>query len=422
MRVVVVNDFAHVNGGAAAVAIDSAVGLARRGHRVSFFAAVGPVDDRLPDAGVEVVCTGQHEVVRDPSRVRAACQGLWNTAASRALNSHLNGVGREDTVIHLHGWSKALSTSVARAAMRGGFKIVCTLHDYFAACPNGGFFDFGSLKHCQLRPLSVACLTRNCDSRSYSHKLWRVARQVVQERVGGLPAGIDAFVVLSRLSGSILRPLLPQEARIFEIQNPIDVPRQPPVEVEKNSDFMLVGRLSPEKGGALFAGAAREAGVPALFVGDGPSRQEIASTYPSASITGWVPKGRVTDYLARARCLVFSSLWYEAQPLVPLEAAARGVPAIVSDGCAGAESVEDGVTGLLFRNGDAGSLAAALRRMGDDALVRRLGRAAYERFWTAPPTLASHVDGLELAYRELLGGGGLNRIEEAAVAMMGKRS
>ena len=403
MRVVVVNDFAHVNGGAAAVAIDSAIGLARRGHRVSFFSAVGPVDSRLRDAGVEVVCTGQHEILRDPSRMRAVCQGLWNPTASRALSSHLNGDGREHTVIHLHGWSKALTTSVTRAAIDRGFKTVCTLHDYFAACPTGGFFDFRSLKHCQLRPLSLACLMRNCDSRSYSQKLWRVARQVVQERAGGLPGGIDAFVVLSRLSSNILRPHLPKEAHVFEVQNPVDARRATPVEVERNYDFVMIARLSPEKGAALFARAARKAGVPAMFVGDGPSRKEIASANPSASITGWVPKGRVTDYLARSRCLVFSSLWYEAQPLVLLEAASHGVPAIVSDGCAGAENVVDGVTGLLFKDGDVGSLAAALRRMNDDTFVRRLGRAAYEKYWDDPWTLDRHVKGLENVYCAVLG-------------------
>jgi glycosyltransferase involved in cell wall biosynthesis len=403
MRIVIANDFAHVNGGAAAVAIDSAIGLARRGHRVSFFSAVGPADARLSEAGVEVVCTGQYEILRDPSRVRAMCQGLWNPAASRALNSHLNGDGREDTVVHLHGWSKALSTSVARTAMSGGFKIVCTLHDYFVACPNGGFFDHSSLRHCHRKPLSFSCLACNCDPRSYSHKLWRAARQVVQERVGGLPGSVDAFVVLSRLSTNILRPHLPREARIFEVQNPIDVPRQPPVEVEKNRDFVLVGRLSPEKGGALFASAAREAGVPALFVGDGESRHEIASIYSSANITGWVPKAQVAECLGLARAMIFPSLWYEAQPLAPLEAASRGVPAIVSDGCAGAESVEAGVTGLLFKNGDVGSLTAALRRMNDDSFVRRLGRAAYEKYWHYPRTVDRHVEGLEAVYRAVLG-------------------
>jgi hypothetical protein len=60
-QLIVVNDHAHINGGAAKVAIDSAVGFARRGWRVTFFAAVGPVEQGLVDAGVEVVLLDQPE-------------------------------------------------------------------------------------------------------------------------------------------------------------------------------------------------------------------------------------------------------------------------------------------------------------------------------------------------------------------------
>ena len=403
MRVVVVSDFAHVNGGAASVAIESAIGLARRGHEVSFISAVMPVDDRLGEAGVKVFCTGQHEILKDPNRLRATCQGLWNPQAARAFSCHLNGDGRENTIIHLHGWTKALSTSVVRAAVRRGFKTVCTLHDYFVACPNGGFFDHVSLRHCHRQPLSVSCITCNCDMRSYSHKLWRVARHVVQERVGSLPGGIDAFVVLSRLSCDILRPHLPREARVFEVLNPINACRLPPFEPERHAAFTMIGRLTPDKGGSLLARAAHDVGVSAVFVGEGLSRHEIATACPAATITGWVPKERVPGFLEKARALVLPSLWYEAQPLVVLEAASRGVPAIVSDGCAGRESLEDGVTGLLFKNGDVRSLASALRRMNDDAFVRRLGHAAYEKYWANPLTPERHVVRLEQVYDSVLG-------------------
>ena len=46
-NVVVINDYAHVNGGAASVAIDSALGLAGAGLRVYFISVVGPLDARL---------------------------------------------------------------------------------------------------------------------------------------------------------------------------------------------------------------------------------------------------------------------------------------------------------------------------------------------------------------------------------------
>lgn len=403
MRVVTVSDFAHVNGGAASVAIAGAIGLARRGHGVSFFSAVGPVDPRLEQSGVTVLCTEQCEIAKDPRRIRAAVQGVWNSGASRAFVSHLRDLDSRDTVIHLHGWSKALSSSVARTAIDRGFKVVCTLHDYFCACPTGGFFDARTSSHCARTPLSVACITCNCDVHSYRHKLWRVVRQVAQQKVGGIPARIDAFIVLSRLSRIVLQPYLPKTARLFELSNPVEIPLSVRVDVGSNRAFTLIGQLTLVKGGLLFAAAARHCGAQAVFVGDGPSAQEITAANPAATITGWVSQERVGDYLSKARALVFPSLWYEAQPLVVLEAAARGVPAIVSDGCAAAESVRDGMTGLLFKNGDAASLAAALRRLSDDDLVRRLGRGAYETYWADPPSLEHHVAELEKVYRCVLG-------------------
>lgn len=403
MRVVIVSDFAHVNGGAASVAIAGAIGLARRGHGVSFFSAVGPFDARLEKSGVRVLCTEQCEIAKDPRPIRAAVQGVWNRSAARAFAAHLHDLDRRDTIIHLHGWSKALSSSVVRTATEGGFKIACTLHDYFCACPTGGFFDARTASHCHVKPLSMACVTCNCDVRSYRQKLWRVVRQLAQERAGRIPSGIDAFIVLSRLSRLVVQPYLPQTARMFEISNPIDIPLGGPVDVGSNRAFTMIGQLSLVKGGHLFASAARDCGVKAVFVGDGPSAQEITAANPAATITGWVSQERVREYLSKARALVFPSLWYEAQPLVVLEAAARGVPAVVSDGCAAAESVRDGMTGLLFKNGDATSLASALRRLSDDDLVRRLGRGAYETYWADPPVLERHVAELERAYRVVLG-------------------
>ncbi len=68
---------------------------------------------------------------------------------------------------------------------------------------------------------------------------------------------------------------------------------------------------------------------------------------------------------------MFPSLWYEGQPLTVLEAKGLGTPVIVADGCAGREEIEDGVSGLWFKGGDADDLARALERIGNDALVTR---------------------------------------------------
>ena len=185
MNVVVVSDVAHVNGGNAAVALASAIGLAARGHAVTLFAGAGPVDARIKASSITVVCTDQQSIADDPSRTRAMVQGIWNATAARAMARMLRGMDLGDTVGHCHGWDKVLSASVVRTAMATGAEAVCTYHDYVSVCPTGGFYNHQKDRICELQPLSSACVLEGCDRRNFSHKLWRVARNTVQRQWAG---------------------------------------------------------------------------------------------------------------------------------------------------------------------------------------------------------------------------------------------
>src|SRR5512134_2245566 len=79
--IVVASDHASINGGLAKVAIESAIGLASRGYHVIYFAAVAPIEPRLREAGVDVICLGQPDLLNDPSALRAAGRGIWNRQA-----------------------------------------------------------------------------------------------------------------------------------------------------------------------------------------------------------------------------------------------------------------------------------------------------------------------------------------------------
>lgn len=403
VTIVVVNDFAYVNGGSAQVALASAKALAARGHRVIVFAAVGPTSTDLQQPNLSTICLGQHEIVEDPNRARAFVQGIWNLRASREMASLLSQLNPAETIIHVHGWTKALSASVVRRAVVRGFRVVCTLHDYFSACPNGAFFHYPKAEACRLRPLSFACIASDCDKRNFAHKLWRVMRQIVQQRMGRLPGGIHQFIVPSRLCRGLLQETLPPGSNTHLVRNPIDMPKRDPVTAEANSAYTFVGRLAMEKGCLLLASAGHLAGCPVTFVGDGECREALERGFPSAVITGWCDRPGLIRALSNARVLAAPSLCYETQGLAVVEAAALGIPAIVPDTSAARESIIDGVTGLLFKGGDAEDLAAKMRVMRDNDTVRRMGRAAYHQYWSSPEHLESHVDRLEEIYEMTTG-------------------
>ena len=79
------------------------------------------------------------------------------------------------------------------------------------------------------------------------------------------------------------------------------------------------------------------------------------------------------------------------------------MPSIVPDTSGARDWVDDGIDGFWFRGGDADDLSRQiLRLLREPALAARLGRAAYERFWAAPPTLDQHLSELERIYGDML--------------------
>ncbi|CAO3361151.1 glycosyltransferase family 4 protein [Azospirillum palustre] len=406
--VVILCDHAHPSGGLAKVAIASAVGLAGRGHRVQFFTAVPPIDPALLTDGITVHCLEQADLKGNADRVQAALRGLWNREAARALESLLAGCPANDTVIHIHGWAKALSPSVFPVCRKSGLPVLLTLHDYFPLCPNGAFFVFPEGVNCPHRALSAGCLATDCDARALHHKWWRAARHAAGALAGGFTGGM-ALVTLSDRQRAVIAPHLPPGTMTLPIPNPVEVPDEirtlGPAPVAGNRHVLFVGRLSREKGAALLADAAAEAGCPVRFVGDGDEMETVRRLNPEAELAGWLPPHDVLEEVRRARALVVPSLWYETFGLAAYEALANGVPVIVSDNCAAAEAVLSGENGFLFRSGDTADLARCLKLFSHDAEVTRLGCNAYDRYWQAPFTLDRHLDRVEEVYRAALSGG-----------------
>ena len=400
-RVVVVYDFGSINGGAAQVAIASALGLRRAGLEVDYYCAVGPAAPSFAGSGVRFHCLEQADLVSDPKRLTAAARGLWNRAAAQGLRKLLETCDPSSTIVHLHGWTKGLSASIFPVIEELRMPSVTTLHEFFTVCPNGGFFDYQRNEICTRRAMGVDCITTHCDVRSYGQKLWRVARQGFTQFAGEVPAGLRDVIFISELSREILTPYFSSSTRWHAVRNPLQVEMTPRATAEANAKFLFVGRLSPEKGADLFAAAAAKAGVGLRIVGDGPVRERIATNWPEAELTGWLQPSAVLGEIRASRALVFPSFWYEGQPLVVQEALANGVPVIVADRTAAREVVRDGHNGLWFRHGDEASLVDALRRMADDATVEALSRNAHADYWASPPTLQAHIDRLIEVYGEL---------------------
>ena len=402
-HVVFLNDHCHVQGGASRIAIDEAVAVAELGVDVTFLGATGPIGAELAGSRVRTICLEQPELASAATNPAVILQGLWNATAARRMRTLLAGLDPARTVVHVHGFTKSLTTSPLRAAVRAGFPVVVTLHDFFSSCPNGNLYNYVTELPCPLRPMSLRCVSTNCDKRRYADKLYRVGRSALQRWPGLLPSGVRHYIGLSRHSVELMSPYLAPDAQIHRLENIIDLVAQQPVEIRKDGALVFVGRLDPEKGVAMLLEAADRVGESVVFVGEGPLRGAVEAR-GRHRVTGWQSAQQVQGELDGARCLLFPSQWYETYGLVVSEAAARGVPSIVSDVSAPAERISNGVSGFVFKSGDVAALARCLAATADHVELARLGRNAYDAYWSAPPDRANHTARLLKIYAAVLDG------------------
>ena len=360
--IVIVSDFGYVEGGAVAVAVKTALLLASKGRKVVFFCGEGPICEDLALSDVETVCLDMPSINSNPSRLNAIRNGIWNSHAYESFLGLLKRDDLKDAIVHVHTWTKVLSSAVFAAATENGNPILLTVHDYFSVCPNGGFYDYNDKRICGRKPMSGSCICRNCDKRSYAQKLWRVARQARQDRwVRNNPKVHYAFV--SEYCRDILIPFLHSEYNYVVLRNPIDHLKCSDDRHEHDA-FLFIGRVSPEKGADLFCEAVTAIGAKGIVIGDGEMLAELQARYPQIEFTGWVKPEQMRSHgINRAIAMVQPSRLHETALLTPLQMLELGVPCIVPDRCAARDYVEEGVNGLLFKTGDVEDLERAMRKM-----------------------------------------------------------
>jgi glycosyltransferase involved in cell wall biosynthesis len=418
-RVVIINDRSTEVGGASNLAILSARLLEQSGIPVTFFAgddagATKPVVDTINLSGAPLVNQG---------RMAAFASGLYNPGAYTALARLISQSDTPSTIYHVHGWSKILSPSIFRALSPVRERVVLHAHDYFLACPNGGFANYRTHNVCTLAPMSGACLTTQCDKRGYHEKLWRTARHAMRERfftTRHMPANL--VIVHERMTDYFVRAGMNIQ-QVFTVRNPVSAFLEGPVEPWKRRKLFFIGRLEPEKGFEDAARAARLAKVDLHIIGDGAGRALLERDYPEITIHGWQSREGIRAIVGEARAIVVSSRVPEPFGLAALEAVSSGLPVIVPSLALLGKELSDLDCGLTFRNGDIASLAEAMRRMSDDdAMVARMSANCLREAPDLAHTTESWGEALKSIYVRVLARADAQRAKGSAGAEMRTRS
>lgn len=377
-HVVLLSDLSTESDGPTTVALTAARVLRKKNIEVTYVCGDNGESAELASIGVRIVAVRGKEIAK-ANPFNAALFGLYSRDAARVVGNVIREVDGEGVVYHLHNWSKILSPSIFRVLDKVSERLFISTHDYFLACPNGGYFNFQKKQPCELVPLSAACLGTNCDRRSYFEKFWRVARSVV--RLALIDLSRKRATILAVHDGMVdhlIRGGISADS-ITVLRNPVTPWSEKRISAENNRKFLFVGRLDHDKGAELLAGSARRAGVPLQMVGDGHLRSFLEQAYPEIDLLGWRPRGEIARISKDARAVVMPTGSRETFGLVAFEALTSGLPVIISKFAATCDEIVRNGIGLSCDPYDASALADALRRLdGDDDNLRLMSERAWK--------------------------------------------
>ncbi len=347
----------------------------------------------MVDTERQLLTRAGHQVARfmahNPSGAGAApavAVAAWNAAAADRLN-RVVAETRPD-VVHVHNTWFALSPAIFSTLHRQRIPTVLTLHNYRLICAAATLFrDGGVCTDCVGdRPWHAVRHACYRDSRPMS----MVAASTIElhQRTGTWHRHVDRFLALSQFGRDrFIEGGLPAD-RIEVKSNSVPDPGPRSRDVATAREVVYLGRLAPEKGISLLLEAwhPEDHGLELVVVGSGPQEPQLrAMAPPRVRFHGQLPADEVRALLLRARALVFPSLWYEGQGLVALEAAAAGLPVVLSDLGVMSALFAPHADELLFAPGDPVALRDALARLGDDDFVQcagQLTRRVYEQRYT----------------------------------------
>jgi glycosyltransferase involved in cell wall biosynthesis len=383
MKVLMINKFYYLRGGAERSLFEIKKVLEARGHRVIPFSMQDERNEPTPFARyfVDNVEFNQDHSLRE--KVGIVPRVIYFRQARRRLEKLLRKE-RVD-VAHLHNIAHQISPSILDSLKKFSIPVLQKLCDYKLICPTYLMLANGQVcERCRGGRYYHAALQR-CNKGSLSASLLNVAEMYAHRVLGIYRRNVDLYIAPSRFLGRKLRENGINNVPILYLPNFIDTDAYTPQYGGENY-CVYFGRLSSEKGVMTLIRSMRGLkGFRLLIVGEGLERralQDLARQEGLSNVqfVGYLQGEDLKDAVKNSLFVVVPSQCYDNCPNSILESFALGKPVIGAQIGGIPELITYGSDGLLFNPGDEQGLRDRIQRLACDREgTIKMGRNAREK-------------------------------------------
>ncbi|MDD5617923.1 MAG: glycosyltransferase family 4 protein [Candidatus Omnitrophica bacterium] len=382
MRILLINSYLNVHGGADACFFNTARILERHGHEVQFFCMKHP--DNHQTKYSDYFCSYQLPFgkLNILGKIGLVSKYIYSFETRRNIGRLFSEEERPD-VAHIHNFSPHISPSVIHELKKHKVPVVMTLHDYKMTCPASFLFVKNRIcQKCKGKKYYNA-LFNKCINNSISRSLVTMLTYYLNDSLLDLFNKIDTFISPSKFLISKLKEL-GFKKEIDYLSNPIDLQNYSLNLEAKEKSIIFFGRLTQEKGLDVLLDAVKGLDIKLKIVGEGPEGDRLKKRAEKEKISniiflGWLSNNALVTEIQKSMFTVLPSIWYENCPYSILESFALGRLVIGSKIGGIPELVIEGETGLTFNPGDSRDLRDKIVSLIDKPdLIIGMGRKAKE--------------------------------------------
>jgi len=381
VKILLVNKFFFLKGGAESCFFDTAKLLRDKGHEVVFFSMAHPDNSACPYYEYFVSEVDFERASSFTDKIKASGRLLYSFEARKKLEQLIRR--EKPDVAHLHNIHHQISPSILHCLEQFDLPVVMTIHDYKLVCPTYTMFNDGRVCERCKGGQYYQCFLARCCKNSRLKSLLNTIGMYLHHSVLRIYGLVDIFISPSRFLKDKLGEM-GFGGKMVYLPNFVDVDGVAPSYSWDDNSITYFGRLSAEKGLFTLISAVRGLGLKCTIIGEGPIREDLERKVREESaanvvLSGYRAREQLRKEVGGSMFVVLPSEWYENSPRSVAEAFALGKPVIGSRIGGIPELVRDGQTGLTFEPGNSSDLRAKIEGLSANSKrIMELGQKARE--------------------------------------------
>lgn len=384
MRILEINKFNFVQGGADKYYLDITEDLKKAGHEVANFCVsheknlksdydkyfVSPLDFSMSNGAFGEIKNGFKIVGRT----------LWSFEAAKKIEQLI--LDFKPDVAHIHTIYHQLSPSILSVLKKHKIPVVMTVHDFGLISCNYVRYHHGKLCSHTINGNFWKAIAYKCVKDSYLASALEALTFYFHKQINIYKKSIDYIIFPSIFHASEHEKAGFSVSQSQVVNNYFEADKYK-ANYKTGNYIFFIGRIFPEKGLDTLISAYSKSSTKLKLVigGDGPELEKMKKLAKdlkvNAKFLGYMKNSDVLKYISNSAFTVFPSRALENQPLVVLESMALGKPVIASKNGGTPEIITGKVDGLLFEAGNIDELAEKITALSSSKKnIVAMGRKA----------------------------------------------